>query len=422
MSETNPSSAQAKEDFAQPASGQIVTTFGHRCFTLIGSTFLLFECFFLSVYGSDSWFETDISSFGIPAILLAFVCTHFILRWVESPAGCHFFSPIWKFKPPVVYWRLGWLKDSEIIFGAKHVKLEAIDELALSFFGNLLVSSRSICGPTTRRADLIVKIPVGAASVQTQRRFVETVRACKPELKTNRRLEKRLASTDLKGAAAVQSFGVAFMVLVLLDLGNSTFRFLQMNKEYYLTQTSARDGDLKQAAEHFQKAEYIHDHPFPFSWVNTKLLGQGVAAAGVHQLRSEALWSLGRKSDAVAEARAAVDSSKDSFRMHLRLARLLSDTGDLPGSRAQIRLAIKNHRDSLLPRLYMLAELAANGNDDQLKRLYQIYLDEMGDLVYGEEPWWPPGGNRFSHEIFFSDDVTFIFDRLLHTSYKKEKS
>ena len=33
----------------------------------------------------------------------------------------------------------------------------------------------------------------------------------------------------------------------------------------------------------------------------------------------------------------------------------------------------------------------------------------------------PPGGNRFLHEVFYSDDIYFIFDRLLNVDSKTKE-
>lgn len=421
---TQPESTETTAEKPPSASHTLVnqtfpTTFNHRGFTLIGTTFIVFESFFLTLYSGDFWFDWDLSKLGIPAIVCAAVFSHFLLLAVESKYGCIFFSPIWKGCPPTVYWRLVSTSAFGVTFGARHMKWEAIDELFLTFLGNLLVRSRMICGTEAREADLLAKIPIGTVRTDDQRKLVESIRARSPGLKTNRRFDKRLETKDLKGTAFVQSFGVIFMVLILLDLGRSTFAFLEMNKDYFVSQLRAKDGKIDEAKKYLAEADALYEHPFPVSWVDTKLLRQSVVAAGVHQLRSETLWRLGCKDEAIEEAKKAIESSPETFRMNLRLARLYADTGKFSACREQIRKAIKNHNDSLLPRLYMLAQLAAEHNNAQLSSFYRIYLDEMIDLVYGDEPYWPPGGNRLLHEVFFSEDVTFIFDRLLKNHDEK---
>jgi len=394
-------------------SGQVPTTGTHRWFTLIGVSFLVYEAFFLLFYGDSFWFPYEITWWGIPTILLAFAVGHFLLIFVESPAGCHFFSPIWKGRPAIVYRKWVALDESGLTFGSRRVVWEAVDQLALTFFGNLQVWSRSVCGPQSRQPDLVLKVPFGIVKPAYQRKLVEQATARRPGLAINNRLEKRLASRELKGTELVQSLGVVFLLLVLIDLGNSTFSFLEMSKEYYLAQTEAKQGDMKIAQEHFQRAEQIYNHPFPVSWVNTKLLRQGTVAAGVHRSRSEALWELGRRQEAIVEVRKALECTPDAFRFNLRLARLLEETGNKKEAMQQMRLAVDNHASSLLPRLYVLAELLAEDQPQAAARLYQLYMDELKDRVFGEEPWWPPGGNRYLPEVLYSDDARFIFDRLL---------
>ena len=410
----NESAAASEAKSTSPLVSPVPTTASHRCCTLVGITFVLFECIFLSLYSSDYWFGCNVSWLGIPAIFLAATVSHFMLRWLESPSGCRFMAPISKGKPATVYWQLLLPGDSGFIFGTKHVLWDSVDELKLTIFGNLLVLSRAVCGQEAPSADLVLKLPIGTVATHLQSGLVSAVAARKPQLVTNPRLEKRLAAPALKGAALVQSLGAIFMSLILLDLGHSTFRFLEMNKQYYLSQIAAKDGQLGKSRQHLDRADRIAHHPLPFSWVTSKLLGAGAVAAGVHQLRSEALVRLGLYGEATAEAREAVKLSPDSFRFNLRLSRLLAFQNTMPESRALIRAAIKNHKDSLLPRLYMLAELADQPNSAELSRFYQIYLDELSDKVFGVEPAWPPGGNRFLHEIFYSDDVTFIFNRFFH--------
>jgi tetratricopeptide (TPR) repeat protein len=332
---------------------------------------------------------------------------------MESPSGCRFFSPIWKGRPPVVYRR--WISQDEtgITFGVRHVIWQAIDSVNATFWGNAQVRSRAVCGPAAREADLVVKFPLGVASVAAQKAFVDRLASEHPGVSLNARLHKRVAARDLKGTALVQCLGGAFMFLVLLDVGHSTFTFLQMMKEYYLCQTSARDGDMAAAKEHFAAAENILAHPIPLSWVANKLLKEGVVGAGVQQSRSEALWRLGRREEALEAARKAVQLAPDRFRFNLRLARLAAETGNLAAARRQIRLAMDNQEDTLLPYLYMIAILKSSEKPGQAVRLYDIYVNRLIDLVFGEEPLWPPGGNRYLHELIYLDDATFVFDRLI---------
>ncbi|HEY9871567.1 MAG TPA: hypothetical protein V6D08_20590, partial [Candidatus Obscuribacterales bacterium] len=90
-----------------------------------------------------------------------------------------------------------------------------------------------------------------------------------------------------------------------------------------------------------------------------------------------------------------------------------AETGNLGEARRQIRLAMDNQEDTLLPYLYMIAVLKTGEKPGQAARLYDIYVQRLTDLVFGEEPLWPPGGNRYLHELIYLDDATFVFDRLI---------
>lgn len=411
--EAPPAGGAASGSGAPTSAAHFTTTWGHRAFVLVGMGFVVFEIVFLTLYGSDFWFDADVSKLGIPTVMAALLVTHFLLTWMESPSGCRFFAPIWKGRPPVVY--IKWISQDEagITFGVRHVIWQAIDSVAATFWGNAQVRSRAVCGLAALEADLVLKFPLGVASVAAQKAFVDRLARERPSASVNARLHKRVLARDLKGTALVQCLGGAFMFLVLLDVGHSTFTFLQMMKEYYLCQTSARDGDVAAGKEHFATAENILAHPTPFSWVTNKLLKDGVVGAGVQQSRSEALWRLGRRQEALAAARKAVELAPDRFRFNLRLARLAAETGNLGEARRQIRLAMDNQEDALLPYLYMVALLKTCDEPGQAARLYDIYVQRLTDLVFGEEPLWPPGGNRYLHELIYLDDLTFVFDRLI---------
>jgi len=396
---------------------------GHRLFAGIGIGFVIFEMFFLTFYGSDFWFDYDISLWGLGFVVIALTIAHILLTWLETPAGCRFVEPIWKGRPPVVYGRWITLDESGITFGNRHVVWNAVDGVALTIWGNVLVRSRAVCGPSALQPDLVLKFPLGVAPADCQTAFIDSVKAMRPDCPINQRLLKRLTGRNatVKGTAIVQSLGGIFMLVILFDVGNSTFTFLQMMKEYYLAQTSARDGESARAVEHFKSAEAIFDHPLPVSWVTNKFLSKGVVGAGVHQARSEALWRMGRKEEAIEAARKPVEFAPDHFRFNLRLARLLAESGHLKEARQQIRLAIDNHDDTLLPRLYMIAMLKTGDHPPEALKLYGLYIQQLIDIVFGDEPLWPPGGNRYCHELIYLDDATFVFDRLIGKRASAEK-
>jgi tetratricopeptide (TPR) repeat protein len=316
-----------------------------------------------------------------------------------------------KGKPPFVYRRWLSLSDSGIIFGIRQVSWAAIDGLALNFFGNLLIQSRAICGPNSLHPDVVLAIPFGLAAPEAQKAFIDQAQRKNEKLLLNRRLIKRMGSREPKFAPAVSLIGPVIMLLVLLDLGNSTCAYLEMVKNYYLAQSQARAGNLSQAREHLVKADWQLAHPQMLSLVNIKLLREGSIAAGVHQARAEALWYMGLKAEAVKEARQVTTLAPKQYRNWLFLARLLADTGKEKQARACVDMAVDLHDEALLPRLYVLALLAQDKHS--ARDYYQISLADLKEKVFGDEPNWPPGGNRFLGDLFFTDDIRFVYDRLI---------
>ncbi|MBI4534496.1 MAG: tetratricopeptide repeat protein [Candidatus Melainabacteria bacterium] len=406
-------SGQPPNDPETQLTQHLTTLSSHRWFVLIGCSFFIFECIFLTLYGSDFWFTTDISCWGIPTIVCTLTLSHFLLTWVESPQGCRFFYPIWKGRPPLVYSKWITLNESGITFGTRHIVWAAINSLSLTFFGNLEVRSRSICGPDAPYDDVVLKFPFGPAPPASQALLLRSIKTKVPGVSFNKKLLKH-GMHQIRWTQLVQSLGVIFMLFILADVGSSTFSYLQMMKEYYLAQSDARAGNHRQAQTHLASAERLRQHPFPLSWVTTKLLAKGTVAARVEESLSEALWYLGAKNQALEASRKALELHPTGFRLNLRLARMLIEIGRFKEARTQIQQAIENHEGSLLPRLYMLSWLKQDNALTSATRFYHLYLDELDELVFGQEPMWPPGGNRYLHEILYRDDVTFILDRLLH--------
>ena len=95
-----------------PASYRVMPS--SSWFTLIGTTFIVFEVFFLIFYGSDFWFQWSVSWFGLPILLLSLLISHVLLTWIESSSGCRFFFPIKKGMPFVVYRKWLSVDDSGI--------------------------------------------------------------------------------------------------------------------------------------------------------------------------------------------------------------------------------------------------------------------------------------------------------------------
>ncbi len=82
-------------------------------------------------------------------------------------------------------------------------------------------------------------------------------------------------------------------------------------------------------------------------------------------------------------------------------------------AKIEIEEAMKIKKDSFLPRGYMVALNFEHTGAGEAQKLYETYLKELDDELFGEEPAWPPGGERFLHDIWYREDLTFVFSRLL---------
>lgn len=413
VSSSEPPAAPSCQVPEEQSGEQLGSNSGYAWFTLIGIAFLTFELFFLLFYGTDFWFNFQIVWLGIPAVAISLLIAHCFLSWQESPGGCEFMAPVKKGLPLFVYRKWLRLDQQGLRFGNRCVLWEAIDGVELTLFSNVIVTSRAVCGPSARRADRVLKFPFSCTSALNQAKFLDLLRQKRPAATMNQRLVKRQAAKDIKGTALVQSLGVVFMIVVLIDLGHSTFSFLEMMRDYHLAQIEMRDGNNAGALAHFNRAEQMRLHPLPLSWVSNKFLLQGTVAAGVYEARAEALWRMKRFDEAVESARKALELNKQSHRLNLLLARMLADAGKDKEARAQIRASIDNDPDALLPRLYMLSLLIAEHDRSRALRFFNDYLDDLKDSTFGEEPMWPPGGNRYLNEIMYQDDIKFVLDRLL---------
>ncbi len=427
LAELKPDSAIV---FVPKSDLKLHTTLGHQGYTVVGVGFIVFELGFLIFYSNDFWFQTNVYWLGIPAALLALCLAHFFLILLESEWGCNFFSPIWKRRPPCVYRQWVRLNESDlepgISFGERHVVWRAIDELELTIWGNLRVLSRALSGAPSTKAkksklplfqpvdgEEILKFPFGFGSVDDQKLVIQTVQHYNPAVKLNERLVKRLAQKDVKGTMYVQQLGAVFLFLVLMDVGFSMFSYLEMLKNYYLCELNgaaeSRE-ERKLSPIFFAQAESIREHPLPFSWVSTKIMSEGKVASGLYQTRAEALWAMGKKEDAIESMRKSLKLSP-SFRLNLKVARMMALNGQRDKAEEQLKEAMEDHESALLPRLYMLALTAA----PERTNLYKSYLHDLDDDLFGADLMWPPGSHVFLQDVFYRDDLTFIFDKMLDT-------
>lgn len=103
----------------------------------------------------------------------------------------------------------------------------------------------------------------------------------------------------------------------------------------------------------------------------------------------------------------------------IELSRWNYELGDIEASREVLTKALEEHSEDLLPCLYMIAADKKDlKSDTEIENLCKSYLDKLDENVFGDEPWWPPGGNRFLSERLYRDDVLFLAKQLLDIKIK----
>lgn len=309
-------------------------------------------------------------------------------------------------------------------FGIKHIRWDAVEELELSWFGNLIVKSRMICGTQQKDPDVIIKLPFGIADNATQIRFLEQARAKRPQVILNKKLLK-VDATLAKGAQVTQIATAAIMSFVLLDVGYASFYYLELLKNLYLAETrllTTKNAADPEAVHLFERAENLRKHPLPISWVTGKFLNSSTVAAGLCIERARLSWLLGKRDEALQLAEKSFEYAPTSLRHRLYKARLLVESGKPDQARAELDKLIEQKESALLPRLYLLAlaESPQVRNPSPNKE-YENQLAACYAETFGEEPYWPPGGNRFFTELWYSEDLRFLMDRFLSAQPDMER-
>lgn len=391
----------------------LLTSTTHRLYTLLGATFVVFEGVFLVLWSNDFLFRINLVLVAVPTLVIAGLIAHLFLCWQESPRGIQLLSWLFKGQAPITYRRWLSFDDEGVTVGSRLLIWSAIDGLTVTIFGNLQVRSYALSGVSAKEPEVILKLPFAASNLADQIEFVSSAEKHKPALFTNKRLEKAVNAKPGKGEAILRNLYAAFIVLLLCDISYSTFSYLELMKQYHLAQLAAKAHELDKAREYLRAAEAIQDNPPAFSYTTPKLLKDGAVAAGALRARAETLYALGDIPGAVEAAEKAQKAQPANYKTSLLLARLLAEQGKIAEARSQVVTAIDMRADELTPYLYMMALYCQMDKRPQAERLYNQSMNTLIDEVFGEEPLWPPGSNRRLHELFSSDDVSFLFPRLL---------
>lgn len=418
------SSAQQKtenteENIAKPAiAHRFSCSPGHVLLTLVGATFIIFEILFIDLYSDNFWFSFNIEWLGLPMLMVAALLAALLLTLMETRVACKAFSVLRKGAPPMVFRKWLITDESGITFGLRHVKWSAIDDLRVTWLGNLQIRSRILCGDVPKDPDVILTAPFGMASPQDQKRLIAIAQQANPNIKIDGKLMKRISSPILAGQNMVQFIGAGMMTIVLVDVGLSSFHWLEMLKHYHLANKAAiaaEGRDFSKAADELKLADKLRDNQIPFSYAATQFLNKGVSAAGVLQARAEALMAMNRPPEAIADIKSAIAITPENFRLYLKLARYYQDTHQTAEAKSQIQKAIEKHKNSLLPRLYLISILNES-QPDSAKATYKETQEHLLSQIFDTEPIWPPGGNRFVTDVFYQPDIHFVFDRLLNVA------
>src|SRR5262249_665423 len=116
----------------------------------------------------------------------------------------------------------------------------------------------------------------------------------------------------------------------------------------------------------------------------------------------------------VSAALTAAEQAPKSFTFRLRLARLYVALGKEAEAKEEINKVGDDHKDSFLPRLYMLAVLLEANQLKSARDCMYAYLGHLDKEVFSPPPVWPPGEAPFLHELLYRDDLDFITQRLLN--------
>jgi tetratricopeptide (TPR) repeat protein len=420
---------------ALPVPSSFGTTLSHQAFVLLSSSFCFFELIFLWLYSDRLWFTTDLLFWTLPVAAFTLGTVHLFLRWLESSAGCKLTGFIAKGLPLAPYQR--WVVTNEsgfepsVRFGNRRALWSAIDFAEITFFGNVRLLSRASSGaPVIRTArgkqydanppQLLFKIPFGIASKGDQIAFLELLRKENPACELNSGLLKQLKNDEPKGAAIVLNVVSLFFLLFYIDVIFSTFSYLELLKNYTLTEESAPSkasaAELASAEAYFVKGEHLRLHPLPISWVTKKMFQSDSAKSGVMQVRADALWAMNRRDEAIASMRDGLEEHGKNFRAELKLARMLVDTHNFKEAYEVLDRANEKSKKAFVPKMYVLALLQSekSSKNESPEQYYDRAMKSLDEELFKDSAGWPPGVSPYVPDVWHREDIDFVFEKMLH--------
>ena len=392
----------------------------HQSFTLLGRSSMAFAIILLLFYSTSSWFCYDASYFGIPAIIVSLLITHYLLRGLESNLSCKLFSFFFKGKPPVIYKHWLKLEENSFSFGRLKLLYSALHNVSLSAFGNLIFKSHSLSGALKEdeldAATTVFKLPFSAILPQTQKDFIKLLQQKCPQTVLSPSLFKVVDKPILKSASYINVLILIIFFFTLIDIGYSTFEYIELLKRYHLSQQSANQQNIDLAQKEYQAAEILRKHCSHFSLIMPKLLNNSSTAANLCDLRSKALWEMGKMQDALESQLEAAQIAPQSFKINLRLARLYAKLGKEDKAKECIDALAHRHKYALLPKLYSASLLFNMQRKTEAKSLLQNYLAFLDKEYFSPPPVWPPGSEDVIHELILQEDLDFLISNIQATS------
>ena len=415
----------------------------HRIYVLIGLAWPVFGIIFIYFLCDPSWLGGDfrLSPFFPLATIAALSMAYVLARVLSGNLAARVFAFI-KHGQPFLYFdrALDMSKPALMRSGLLQLDMSSISELRLTLLGVLEIRSSDITGGGD--GYVLARLPLSILSLADQKRLVDAFKEHRPDLIVSDRLTKRLASPVVKGQTIVQACGALILVVALIDVSYASFVWLDILKEHYAVQTLSRTDVVyggtvkekleraryrhelrtgwtggaddreslnKEAQKRYQHAEQMRTNPFPLSWAFRALFAGGNSASQLDIVRAESLRDLGRPDEARDILQAVVAKKQPGIKAHLSLVRLLIGMGEIKAAQSELLTIEDAHKDLLLPRVLRLTLEKRLGADARERAsLLARSLEELDQEVFGDEPAWPPGGERPITEMWHRQDLEIL--------------
>jgi tetratricopeptide (TPR) repeat protein len=435
----------------------------HSVYTVVGFAWPIFGFFFLVLLCTTGWFKLEPLLFFPSMVFAALFLAHLLATFLESNLLTSWLRP-WRNGQPLLFYRRfigvetacdkGETEVVSVLVGQRRILLSAVSELYLTLLGTLEIRSTAVSGDSSPLdqskivPDVVARLPLSCLDLEKQKRLGALFEAACPGLSTNKRLKDRLASPVVKGQMLLRMLGAMIITFALFDVSYATSLWLTMLRSYYGAQLLVRlpdanetacfieqlpafvdakqagslrvrniqEADTKSGAlKLYEGAEALRTHPFPLSWAYRALFSNKNSQAQLAAIRAETLFQLGRKEEALALLKEAIEAKPSGFRTELTYARYLAALGRKDEAIKVMQAVLEKHKDVLLPRLY---EMGLNDSESRRREIYQASMKELDEQVFGTEPAWPPGGERPIMEMWRRDDLEFLNQLLLESKAK----